>query len=312
MIFIYFCSYTEEVKSIIFMNTCIFTGKVAPFSTMRHYLFLLAWMLCCSCGTEYYDIDTDEITTPEGIDGHIPQEGTTLFLDVSYKLDVHTKFQPGSDYRFYRYHVLVNEWEYSSGILFDGSQSVSIPIMENDTHAPVSIVVEGAKAMDYSDSPSSWDDWHELYRGTQEGLPDAEPTQYDALAGAKLGIDINGKSFFFDIHESGAGIAFKRLLSRLRRITVPVTIDSFITTYEFPDDMGKTIPANQDHNGSGWKAGNVYLHHGWLYICLHDKNIHHSYPTLLGSVVSNDRKALKALYPGRNGQEQAEMTLYLK
>lgn len=260
----------------------------------------------------YYDIDTDEILTPEGISEVIPKEGTTLSLDVTYKYDYYTKFEPGYEFRIYRYHVLINDWEYSSGIVWTEYQKVSIPIMANDTHSPVTIVVEGARAMDYSDYPSAWDSWHQLYHGTQECLPESESTRFAGLDEAKLKMEINGQSFSFEVEESGSGIAFKRLMSDLGRITIPVTIDTFIHLWNFPEQIAQTVPVNQDATGSEWKAGNIYLNEGCPYICLKDKKVQCSYPTLLGRVASKDLKALKALYPGWQRQDQTDITFYLE
>ncbi|MCR5017496.1 MAG: hypothetical protein K6A64_01710 [Bacteroidales bacterium] len=262
----------------------------------------------------YYDVDTDEIYTPEGVGEVIPQEGTTLSLDVTYEYDYYTKFEPGYEFRVYRYHVLVNDWEYSSGVVWTENQKVSIPIMANDTHTPATIVVEGAKAMDYSDYPSSWDSWHQLYQGTQESLPESESPRFAGLEDAKLKMEISGKTFSFDIEDSGSGIAFKRIMSSLGQISVPVTIETFITIspWDFPVQIAQTVPVNQDATGAEWKAGNIYFEGGDLYICLKDKKVQFLYPTLIGHVAGKDLKALKALYPGWQRQDQADITLYLE
>lgn len=279
---------------------------------MRRYLFILILLLCCSCGTEYYDVDTEEVTPPEGIEHIIPQQGTLLSLDVTYKFDFYTRFQPGRDYRVYRYRVLIDGWEYSTGAVNSEPPKVSIPIMANDTHVPVSVVVEGAKAMDYSDYPKSWDTWHELYRGTQVGLTDAESPEFSGLGGSRLLLETNGKTIRFDIEESGSGIAFKRLMSGLGRVAIPVTIDSFIDFWEFPEPIAQTVPVNQDTSGSDWKAGNLYLDGGRLCISLRDTKNRYCYPTLLGRVVKEDLESLKSLYPGRQRQEQAEIAMCLE
>lgn len=280
---------------------------------MRRYLFIIIFLLCCSCGTEYYDVDTEEVTSPEETRNVIPRQGTLLELDVTYKFDYYTRFQPGRDFRVYRYRVLIDGWEYSTGVVESEGRKASIPIMANDTHAPVSVVVEGAKAMDYSDYPKSWDTWHELYRGTQEGLPDTESPEFSGLCGSRLLLVTNGKTIRFDIEESGSGIAFKRLMSGLGRVSVPATIDSFIDFWEFPWPIAQTVPANQDTSVSDWKAGNLYLLDGGrLCISLRDKKNQFCYPTFLGRVVKEDLEALKALYPGRQRQEQMEVAMYLE
>ncbi|MCR5326025.1 MAG: hypothetical protein K6E37_04650 [Bacteroidales bacterium] len=71
----------------------------------------------------------------------IAQQGTLLSLDVTYKFDFYTRFQPGRDYRVYRYRVLIDGWEYSTGAVKSESQKVSIPIMANDTHVAVTIEI---------------------------------------------------------------------------------------------------------------------------------------------------------------------------
>lgn len=280
---------------------------------MAKKLFLiLLVILCCSCGTEYYDVDTEEITPPEGIGNTIPQQGALLSLDVTYHYDYYTRFEPGRDYRVYRYRVCIDDWEYSTGVVLSEYQKVSIPIMANDTHSTVSVVVEGSKAMDYSDYPKSWDAWHELYRGTQEALQGSEEAEYSGLDGSRLLLEINGKTFRFDIDPSGSGIAFKRLMSGLGRVTIPAIIDSFIDLWEFPVQIFQTVPANQDTTGSDWKAGTIYLNEGTLSICLQDKKNQYCYPTVLGRVVKEDLKALKSLYPGRQRQGQSEVSLYIE
>lgn len=279
---------------------------------MRRYLFIITLLLCCSCGTEYYDVDTEEVTPAEETGNVIPQRGTLLSLDVTYKFDYYTRFQPGRNFRVYSYRVLIDGWEYSTGVVESEGHKTSIPIMANDTHAPVSVVVEGAKAMDYSDYPKSWDTWHELYRGTQEGLPDTESPEFSGLGGSRLLLVTNGKTIRFDIEESGSGIAFKRLMSGLGRVATQATVDSFIDFWEFPGQIAQTVPANQDTSGSDWKAGNLYLYEGRLCISLRDKKNQFCYPTFLGRVVKEDLETLKALYPGHQRQEQAEVTVCLE
>ena len=268
-------------------------------------------------GMEYYDVATEEISSAEGITDAIPQAGTVLTLDIEYKYEFYTRFEPGRDYRVYRYHVLIDGNEYSRGIVNNGNVSASIPIIANDTHSPATVVVEGSKALDYSDYPSYWDTWHELYRSTQECLPAAESPSYADLAGARLGMTIDGKTYTFDIQDSGSGEAFKRVLKD-RNVSLQIYIDNSIGIYpegeedarRFWTQVREMVPANCDTEGIVWKAGGIYLEGGNLYVCLKsgkDK----SYSTLIGFISDGDLKALKSLRPGGNKQVQTSMTLFL-
>ena len=268
-------------------------------------------------GTEYYDVASDEITSPDGVTEVIPQAGTVLTLDIEYKYEFYTRFEPGRDYRVYRYHVLIDGKEYSRGIVNNGNVSASIPIIANDTHSPATVVVEGSKALDYSDYPSYWDTWHELYRSTQEFLPAAESPRYAGLAGARLGMTIDGKTYTFDIQDSGSGEAFKRILKD-RSVSLQIYIDNSIGIYpegeedarRFWTQIREMVPANCDTEGIIWKAGGIYLEDGNLYVCLKSGK-EKSYATLLGFIADSDLKALKSLRPGGNKQVQTSMTLFL-
>ena len=289
------------------------------------FSLLLALLILSGCmGTMYYDVASDEITTPEGVGEVIPQEGTTLSLNLTYEFDVYTRFEPGEDYRAYRYRVLMDGEVYSQGIVdrFSSGKTASIPIMANDTHVPATIVVEGSKALEYSDYPASWDTWHELYRGTQECLPAAESPRYAGLAGAKMGMTIDGKTYTFDISDSGSGEAFKRLLAG-GSVPLPVIIDDTIWPYyldgaengekQFLEQVMNSVPANCSTEGIIWNEGGIYIDNqfGGLYICLKSGKAPR-YATHLGSVTDADLKALKALYPGKKNQVESTMTLFLK
>lgn len=206
-----------------------------------------------------------------------------LSLDLTYEFDVYTRFEPGEDYRAYRYRVLIDGEIYSQGIVsrYSYGKKTTIPIMANDTHSSVTVVVEGSKALEYSDFPTSWDTWHELYRGTQEYLPATASPRYAGLAGAKMGMTIDGKTYTFDISDSASGEAFKRLLAEW---SVPLL-----------------------------KEGGIYSDNqfGGLYICLKSGK-DPRYTTLLGFVTDADLNALKALYPGKKNQVESSMTLFLK
>lgn len=277
-------------------------------------LILLA-MLVAGCGTEYYDVDTEVLNTPEGVTDVIPQEGTTLSVALTYRFDYYTRFEPGYDYKQYRYRVLIDGWTYGYGVVTSEYEIATIPIMANDTHLPAKIVVEGARALEYKDNPEEWDTWHQLYSGIQECLPASEKPKFDALKGARLKVTIDGGSFLFDIKDSGAGEAFKRLIAG-REITVPVYVDDSIWIGDDPEsfrtEAAESIPPDYGRANDRHKAGEIHLEkNGWLSICLKDREIT-GYDTLLGTVRSEDLKPLKSLYPGRHRQEQMTMTLSLE
>ena len=148
--------------------------------------------------------------TPEGITNVIPQEGAALEVELSYEFDYYTKFEPGRQFKQYRYRVYINDRQYCYGVTADESQRVSIPIMENDSHTPATIVVEGAKALDYNVNPEQWDTWHELYRGTQECLPESESLKYPDFEDWRLIVRIDGKDYPFVLYDTGAGEVLKR------------------------------------------------------------------------------------------------------
>jgi hypothetical protein len=289
------------------------------------FSLILALLILSGCmGTMYYDVAADEITTPEGVGEAIPQEGTMLSLDLTYEFDVYTRFEPGEDYRAYRYRVLIDGEIYSQGIVsrYSYGKKTTIPIMANDTHSPVTVVVEGSKALEYSDFPTSWDTWHELYRGTQEYLPATASPRYAGLAGAKMGMTIDGKTYTFDISDSASGEAFKRLLAEWS-VPLPVIIDDTIWPYylegaeneerRFLEQVLARVPANCPTEGVTLKEGGIYSDNqfGGLYICLKSGK-DPRYTTLLGFVTDADLNALKALYPGKKNQVESSMTLFLK
>ena len=72
----------------------------------RHIIYLLivaALATGCWGWVEYFDVAADEIKVPEGISDVIPQEGTTLTIDLTYEYVPKTKFEPGEDWKQYRY-----------------------------------------------------------------------------------------------------------------------------------------------------------------------------------------------------------------
>lgn len=283
------------------------------------FIFTFSLLLLSSCWdwVEYYDVATDELIVPEGITDVIPQEGTTLAIDLTYEYVPKTKFEPGYDYRQYRYRVLINGWEYCYGVTdqdYYDYYDVTIPIMANDTHSPASIIVEGSKALDYEENPKEWDAWHELYNGTQECLRASENPKYDNLKDKQLKITIDGKSFLFDIRDTGAGQAFKRLLSD-RDVTLSVNLDNFIfvrgDTGNFQKELCENVPPCFGEAHYKHKAGEVSLEkNGKLYICLKDRETY-GYDTILGSVRPEDLKAFKKLYPGYHNQVQTTLTMSL-
>lgn len=279
------------------------------------FLSIISVVIISGClGTEYYDVATDDIKTPEGITNVIPQEGASLEVDLTYDFDFYTRFEPGTRYKQYRYRVLINDWEYCYGVVTSEGQKVSIPIMENDSCSPATIVVEGAKALDYNINPEQWDTWHELYRGTQECLPESESLKYPDLEECRLIVRIDGKDYPFVLYDTGAGEVLKRRLFG-RKVTMPISLDKYIYPLHYDNDFIKElrgiIPPNFGLANEKQKAGNLYLEpSGLLHICLKDNSIT-GYDSEIGFCSSDYIDDLKKLYPGWHGYEQSEMTLYL-
>jgi len=278
------------------------------------FVFPLAalYMLSGCMGASFYDVATEEVDAP----GLIPQEGTTLSLDITYEPDASTRFQPATVLRPYRYHVLIDGWEYSYGI---GAQA-QIPIMANDTHAPVTIIVEGAKALEYKVFPSAWDDWHELYRGTQEALGETEESKYKGLDGLSLGVKLGDKTYKFEFVDSGASEVFKRLLMG-HEITLPISINNSIQIldYDLSDEQKEFLnlvcsSAPKDlrfWNGS-LTVGGLYLYSYTLDLVIQDgQKVGVDYGTLLATVCKEDLKDLKKLYTPWKAPDLFEMTLSL-
>jgi len=279
-------------------------------------IVLLSTLLLSGCWgwVEYFDVVADEIKVPEGVTDVIPQEGTTLALNLTYEYVPRTKFEPGEDWKQYRYRVLIDGWEYCYGVTDEDNYDVTIPIMANDSHSPASIVVEGSKAHDYEENPKEWEDWHELYCGTQECLPESETPKYDNLKDKQLKVTIDGKSFLFDIRDTGAGQAFKRLMSD-RTVNLSICLDDFLFVHEdaegFERKLGNIIPPSFGKACYKHKVGEIRLEkNGWFGICLKEKEIY-GYDTILGTVCPEDLKAFKKLYPGYHNQVQTTMTMSL-
>ena len=286
---------------------------------MKYFRYLPVLFLLTGC-LAYLDIVSDEVTAPDGITDVIPQEGTTLYLNLKYAQDHSTRTSMAYDSKVYRYRVFINDREYSQGVVKRVEplpDSPSIPIMANDTHIPATIVVEGSKALDYSDFPTAWEDWHELYRGTQECLPDSEAPKYTGLFNAKLGVTISNNTYTFEISDSGAGEVFKRMLMG-QTVSLPINISTSIWINRTKEDgksfcnrMKELLPANCNAELSEWKPGGIYFVNGDFYIYL-DSRKKHSYATYLGSVSDFDLKAIKALYPGDGHNAASSVTLFLK
>ena len=274
-----------------------------------HSVALFALSGCI--GPYYLDVATEEVDAPNVI----PQEGTTLSLDITYE-DITTRFTPIEVYRRYRYYVLIDGWEYSYGF---GSQ-VSITIMANDTHSPVSVIVEGAKALDYSDNPSTWDDWHELYRGTQEALEETEESKYKGLEGLSLGVKLGDKTYKFEFQDSGASEVFKRLLMG-REITFPISISKSIKILDYdlsgePKEFLNLVYSTVPKDFSSWSGsltvGGLYLYSSTMDLVIQNgQKVGTGYRTLLATVCKEDYKALKKLYTPWKEPELFEITLSL-
>lgn len=285
-------------------------------NTIYHLILILVPSLVLSgcLGTEYYDVATDEIITPEGITNVIPQEGAALEIELTYEFEYYTKFEPGRRFKQYRYKVYINDRPYCYGVTADESQRVTIPIMENDSHTPATIVVEGAKALDYNVNPEQWDTWHELYRGTQECLPESESLKYPDFEDWRLIVRIDGKDYPFVLYDTGAGEVLKRHLFG-RKVSIPISLnDNYI--YPSVDDgfvkeLNGIIPPNFGAANERQKAGNLYISpYGELHICLHNHTIT-GYDSDIGFCDVDYKDDLKKLYPGWHGYVQSEMTLFL-
>ncbi|MBR5904900.1 MAG: hypothetical protein IKZ51_00410 [Bacteroidales bacterium] len=263
-------------------------------------------------GANFYDVATEEVDAPDVI----PQEGTTLSLDITYEPDASTRFQPATVLQPYRYHVLIDGWEYSYGL---GAQA-QIPIMANDTHAPVTIIVEGAKALEYKVFPSAWDDWHELYRGTQGALGETEQSKYKGLEGLSLGVKLGNKTYKFEFVDSGASEVFKRLLMG-REITLPISISNSIGLSPFDMSDGQkeflnlvcsSAPKDFRFWNGSLTVGGLYLYSSTMDLVIQDgQKVGFDYGTLLATVCKEDLKALKKLYTPWKAPELFEMTLSL-
>ena len=274
-------------------------------------------LFACGCmGTEYYDVTSSEVKPPEGIDNVIPQVGASLEVELDYEFDFYTRFQPGQRYKQYRYRVLLNDWEYCYGVVSYEYEKVVIPIMENDSYSPASVVVEGAKALEYKDNPESWDSWHELYRGTQECLPGSSGPKYTDLADKRVIVRIEGKDYPFVLEDTGAGQVLKRLLAG-RRVTLPISMEN---NYIYPLDYDNSFVKELRSSAPPWygtanarqKAGKMYIGpDGLLHICLNDHTII-GYDSEIGHCVDDYLKDLKKLYPGWHSYKQAEMTIFLE
>lgn len=87
----------------------------------------------CWGWVEYFDVTADEIKLPKGITDVIPQEGTALAIDLTYEYVPKTKFEPGEDWKQYRFRALVDGREYCYGVISGEIEAARIPIMANDT-----------------------------------------------------------------------------------------------------------------------------------------------------------------------------------
>ena len=78
-------------------------------NTIHHLILTLlpVFVLSGCLGTEYYDVATDEIKTPEGVTNVIPQEGASLEVELTYEFEYYTKFEPGRRFKKYRYRVYI-------------------------------------------------------------------------------------------------------------------------------------------------------------------------------------------------------------
>lgn len=58
-------------------------------NTIYHLILtLVPYLVLSGClDTEYYDVATDEIITPEGITNVIPQEGAALEIELTYEFE---------------------------------------------------------------------------------------------------------------------------------------------------------------------------------------------------------------------------------
>jgi hypothetical protein len=285
---------------------------------MKRFRYLLFLLLLTGCHPWYFDVFSAEVSAPEETGDIIPQEGTTLSLNLDYARDINTRTSVEEVFKVYRYRVFINDREYCQGMTASSfaRKTTTIPIMANDTHIPATIVVEGSKALDYSEFPTSWDEWYELYRGTQECLSESEEPRYAGLVDAKLGVTVGNDTFTFDITDSGAGEVFKRMMMG-QTLSFPVTINTCIrigkNTEEgksFCKQLENVLPANCSTELSERKVGGIYFNGAFdIYL---DPRKRQGNVNNLGLVSDSDLKAFSALYPGDGESVSSTVTLFLK
>jgi len=279
------------------------------------FIFVSAVLASC-LGTEYYDVASEKLSADELVQqqGIIPQEGTVLTLDLTHEYEYYTRFQPGREAKKYRYRVLIDGHLYCQDVLYMFDPSVSIPIMANDSYSLKSIVVEGAKALEYGDEPD-WEDWHELYSAAQEAMGTGQPLKYSGLMGSSLQIELEGKTLNLDFEENGSAEVFRRILSERQGCYISSS-SNVSDTFAYIDyhreetdegllitEMWDRVPQNTVY--SKFLAGTLYYSDWSLLLSLHDYNYGglcggKSYLTPIATVRKEDMKTLRSLY--RNHQ----------
>lgn len=262
-------------------------------------LFLSLFCLTACFGwVEYLEPSVEEITPERSEDGLLPQMGTTLHLKLNY-MPV-TKFQPGREWKMYRYRIFIDDEPYSYGVLDDGyCEVLDIPLLANDSHEVRTITAEGSMSLDFS-GEEKWDDWHKIYEATQACLPESESRQYAALEEARLVLKIDGKDLYFDLEKNGTAESLKRFLyGRELSAIVQVNGGGFFFDWDSQRDLldllRQSIPANHGTKKETRKEGCLYFHDYGFGVFTADSYEVGTFWSLTGTVCPESRDDLQAL-----------------
>lgn len=289
---------------------------------------LFVSLLSPGCGPyhpDYVDIVGEEVLLPQGETDMIPQEGTTLSLNLSYELVPFTRFQkdyPYYFYQYYRFRVFINDWQYCYRLiheeerhdLFQGDKTVSVPIMANDSHSPATVRVEASRCRDYEGT--EWEEWHAIYSGIQEPLAETEELAFSGLEGKQLAIQIIDTEFTFDLVDSGPAMILKRLLKDSKYqlpAHVPYPYEDIQGYSDASDEyltssLKALVPQDdRDYEGKN-KAGGLYLNNGVIRIALKNGRTDGIF---IGSIAETELEDLLS-FRQTHTMTNATMTLYLK
>ncbi len=177
---------------------------------------ILSCLLVAGCWMKrnYFEPTAENVTVEVlTAEGHIPQAGTLLKIDLDYQVTKTSKPDPYS--KIYRCRVWVDDVIYAQ--FYSGWQYAvveHVPIISNDSHQVKKIVVEGSVSKSY-DTLSDWEDWHQLYSNIQDCLPSEKELEYSNLSGKQLLISIsNGVKLHYSFADNYSAEAFKRYLAK--------------------------------------------------------------------------------------------------